>query len=276
MYRYHAQRIFNHSLRLYARSSSNSLFTQKRSFAIKSKLNKPPTASSLKKKKKTEKVVQSLDDLIKAGTIQSASSMITEDLILKKEKQSENEIISKEDEKDPLIKGNIQTIGKCIKYLSSGEKYINWVSNNMDLLEEYNSLSTAKLRHLVAKTAKELFGFENLRPLQGEAIIEIIKPTKKPCQIIVLSGTGSGKSLIYWLSSVLQEFSATSKTKLSVIISPLVSLLNDQFNQLEPTGIPAAIYYGKVTAPARKTLFNCMKFIFSIGIHFNLYFILRY
>ena len=44
--------------------------------------------------------------------------------------------------------------------------------------------------------------------------------------------------------------------KLSIIVTPLISLLNDQFIHIEKTGIPTAIYYGKVSAASRKTFYE--------------------
>ena len=228
----------------------------------------PPKANSLSRKKKVkpQKVVPTVEDLIKQGIVKSGSSIDQPKLKTKTKSKSSSsknkssEEIEEEVEDDPFINGNVQMIGRCIKFVAPGKRYNEWIMNNMDLLSQFDALPTPKLRYLVAKTAKELFGYEKLRPLQVEAVMELLRPSKLPCHVIILSGTGSGKSLIYWLSSVLQEFSVNSKPKLSVVISPLVSLLNDQFVQLEPSGIPTAIYYGKVTAPARKTLFTRMIF----------------
>jgi len=65
------------------------------------------------------------------------------------------------------------------------------------------------------------FGHVTFRPGQAEAISKILSGESS----LVVSATGSGKSLIYQLAAYL--FS-TRSTCITLVISPLVSLMEDQ------------------------------------------------
>jgi hypothetical protein len=68
---------------------------------------------------------------------------------------------------------------------------------------------------------KKVFGFDHFMPGQKEAIERILR--KESCLAVL--PTGGGKSLIY-------QFAAYMTKGLVLVISPLVSLMQDQLNQL--------------------------------------------
>jgi ATP-dependent DNA helicase RecQ len=72
---------------------------------------------------------------------------------------------------------------------------------------------------------RELFGFEGFRPGQREAVEAVIKP-HPPRDVLVVMPTGSGKSLCYQLPALM-------RTDLTLVVSPLVSLMQDQVEALE-------------------------------------------
>ena len=79
------------------------------------------------------------------------------------------------------------------------------------------------------KILKNTFGYEEFRRFQKEIINHILKGQDA---LVVLS-TGGGKSLCYQLPALIFD-------GLTVVVSPLISLMQDQVTQLQNRGIRAA------------------------------------
>jgi ATP-dependent DNA helicase RecQ len=83
----------------------------------------------------------------------------------------------------------------------------------------------------IAKTARDKFGFESLRPGQEEAITALLDGH----DTLVVQPTGSGKSAIYQIAGMLIEGA-------TVIVSPLIALQKDQVDSIEgQDASPAAV-----------------------------------
>ena len=75
---------------------------------------------------------------------------------------------------------------------------------------------------------KQFFGFSSFRPLQEE----IIRDALAGRDVLALLPTGGGKSLCFQLP-------ALARPGLTVVVSPLISLMKDQVDALQASGVPA-------------------------------------
>jgi ATP-dependent DNA helicase RecQ len=90
------------------------------------------------------------------------------------------------------------------------------------------SVSAPDLRR-AREVLKQTFGFTEFLTVQGEVVAHILQGH----DTLAVMPTGGGKSLCYQLPALVRD-------GLTVVVSPLIALMQDQVSQLHPLGIPAA------------------------------------
>ena len=107
------------------------------------------------------------------------------------------------------------------------------------------------------RTLKSVFGYDAFRPLQAEIIANLLAGR----DTLAVMPTGSGKSLCYQLPALLFD-------GLTVVVSPLISLMQDQVMQLRELGVPAAflnstVEYTDYLATAKRVKTGEIKLLYT-------------
>ena len=88
---------------------------------------------------------------------------------------------------------------------------------------------------------KRIWGYDDFRPPQGE----IIKSLLDHKDALIVMPTGGGKSICFQLPALL-------KTGLTLVISPLVALMENQVQELQDLHLPAALIHSQLMPQQRR------------------------
>src|SRR5579872_7453676 len=88
---------------------------------------------------------------------------------------------------------------------------------------------------------QELFGLDDFRPAQRDVIEDVLRGK----DVLCVMPTGAGKSLCYQLPAAISE-------GLTLVVSPLISLMEDQVQQLRDEGISAAFLNSAMPMPMQR------------------------
>lgn len=101
----------------------------------------------------------------------------------------------------------------------------------------------------IYEALKHYYGYDSFRPGQEEVVTELV--ANRP--VLAVLPTGAGKSVCFQLPSLL-------KPGITLVISPLISLMQDQAEQLNNRGIPAAHIASSLTeSQTGKILYDCLQ-----------------
>ena len=95
----------------------------------------------------------------------------------------------------------------------------------------------------------EVWGYEGFRENQGEAIDSILSKNK---DVLFIAKTGLGKSLVFQLPSLMIP-------GVTIVISPLLSLMADQVSNATDKGMTAATYNSTIGKKAKREVLDNLK-----------------
>lgn len=125
---------------------------------------------------------------------------------------------------------------------------------NLSVLKRLSEYIDMNNLDIINKTAVDVFNIAAVKPFQLIVIDRILSQTSKknPENQIVILPTGTGKSLCFLLPAYIIN-------SVTVIVYPLLALMNDQIQKLKENGIDCICLRGGQTANQRNDLFNQLR-----------------
>ncbi len=99
-----------------------------------------------------------------------------------------------------------------------------------------------------ASVLRQVFGYDSFRAGQKEVITNLIDGQ----DVLVLLPTGGGKSLCYQVPALILEGTA-------IVVSPLISLMQDQVQQLKESGVRAAFLNSSLSTEEQQSITEKLK-----------------
>lgn len=123
-----------------------------------------------------------------------------------------------------LILGAVRAISSRASIVlgTAVEQDYNFYNNFFDFKQELS------MKDKIDHTLKSVFGYDSFRPMQREVIQNVLDGR----DTVAVMPTGGGKSICYQVPALLLK-------GITIVVSPLISLMQDQVFQLEALGVPA-------------------------------------
>ena len=102
-------------------------------------------------------------------------------------------------------------------------------------------LETSKEWTTVQQTFKKIWGYEDLRETQREIVTSLLQGQDS----LAIMATGGGKSICFQLPALLNE-------GLTLVVSPLLALMEDQVRDLKARNLPAAALHSNLSQMERR------------------------
>ncbi len=97
----------------------------------------------------------------------------------------------------------------------------------------------------IRQQLQAIWGYADFRPPQGE----IVDCLRRGNDALVVLPTGGGKSICFQLPALLQN-------GVTLVVSPLVALMENQVQELKQRQLPAASLHSEIPRPQRKQILN--------------------
>ena len=95
---------------------------------------------------------------------------------------------------------------------------------------------------------KEIWGYDDFRPPQAEIVSSLLAGK----DTIIIMPTGGGKSICFQLPALLQ-------TGLTLVVSPLVALMENQVQELRDRNLPAALLHSQLPTQQRRQIMQSLQ-----------------
>lgn len=152
----------------------------------------------------------------------------------------------------------------CLALINTNSRYSitpPWVLKNYPVVEKVMYLLRGKpclegceycIEKLdIYKGLKRFFGFDSYREYEGEPLQEkAVKAAVDGKSLLVVFPTGGGKSITFQVPALM---SGMNSKGLTIIISPLQSLMKDQVDNLEKAGITDAVTINGLLDPIERS-----------------------
>lgn len=108
--------------------------------------------------------------------------------------------------------------------------------------------STTKSWHEVLAAFQKIWGYEDFRPPQGEIVSSLLSQK----DALIIMPTGGGKSICFQLPALLQ-------TGLTLVVSPLVALMENQVQELRERQLSAALLHSELPSSQRRATLQAIE-----------------